>query len=310
MDVYRALNADVPWLLFTVLHQAAPTVSQEDFTHMVTVLHRDIQQQMQMVGEELQHWLQKQFTQQAEETVQKLQRLAVLKEHVNLNQVQGALERDYTRLGKRIGSQSLLGLQASAEEIFSDDIPSDPDLARRVVDGHAYLGSLGFPSGHGRLYETWLLFRGSLHYDVLEHVVHNLSGILKDIEGSHTEHLSISTYNLIYQIGEGLTDELANDTLTQEVTFAFDKGPQQYAAFRQEVSGLLEHLAEQMYLLHASFWQRKLGLGTGKEFMLRLRLPAGEEPLRKVISVISASGSVGGEMIVKQGKLLVGRRVL
>jgi len=65
-----------------------------------------------------------------------------------------------------------------------------------------------------------------------------------------------------------------------------------------------------VHLLHASFWQRKLGLGTGKQFMLRLRLPAGEEPLRDVISVIAAGGHVGDETIVKQGKLLLGRRVL
>ena len=32
MDVYRTLNLAVPQLLFTVLHQAGPTVSEEEFT--------------------------------------------------------------------------------------------------------------------------------------------------------------------------------------------------------------------------------------------------------------------------------------
>ena len=39
MDVYRALNTDVPHILFTVLHQAAPKVSDEEFTRTVTALH-------------------------------------------------------------------------------------------------------------------------------------------------------------------------------------------------------------------------------------------------------------------------------
>jgi hypothetical protein len=30
MDVYRALNTDVPQILLTVLHQASPTVSDEE----------------------------------------------------------------------------------------------------------------------------------------------------------------------------------------------------------------------------------------------------------------------------------------
>ncbi len=40
MDVYRALNADIPQLLFTVMHQSGPTVSDEEFTRTVTALHK------------------------------------------------------------------------------------------------------------------------------------------------------------------------------------------------------------------------------------------------------------------------------
>ncbi len=50
MDVYRALNADVPQLLFTVLHQAGATVSNEDFTRSVTALHMDIRRQARTVA--------------------------------------------------------------------------------------------------------------------------------------------------------------------------------------------------------------------------------------------------------------------
>jgi hypothetical protein len=72
----------------------------------------------------------------------------------------------------------------------------------------------------------------------------------------------------------------------------------------------MEHVGEQINLIHASFWQRKLGLGTGKEFVLRLRVPAGEDALRQVIEAIAASGRRGKETLVKRGKLLLGHRVL
>jgi len=78
MDVQRALNADVPQLLFTVLHQAGPTIADEDFTRTVTALLLDIRQQAQEVGEKLQQWLQQQARQEAEETARKLQRLGLL----------------------------------------------------------------------------------------------------------------------------------------------------------------------------------------------------------------------------------------
>ncbi len=138
-------------------------------------------------------------------------------------------------------------------------------------------------------------------------------GIYVGSHGAHIENVgrtSFGTYNLIYQLGEALTADLVDDVLTQEVTFAFSKGPIHYSDFRQEVSALMEHVGEQMNLIHASFWQRKLGLGTGKEFVLRLRLPVGEASLQEVIALIAGAGRVGKETIVKRGKLMLGRRVL
>ncbi len=313
MDVYRALNADVPQLLFTVLHQAGPTVSDEEFTRTVTALQMDIRKQVHEVGERLHQWLLQQYSQQAEETLQKLQRLGVLSELADVGEVQQILERDYSRLGSRVGSETVLGLQGSAEETFSEAIPTDADLAKRVADGREYLASLEFKPGQGPLHEAWLLFRGSIHYDVMEHIVRDRMGIYRGSHGAHIENIartSFGTYNLIYQLGESLTANLANDIASQEVTFAFSKGPIHYGDFRQEVSALMEHIGEQINLIHASFWQRKLGLGTGKEFVLRLRLPSGEEPLQEAISVIASAGRVGKETIVKRGKLMLGKRVL
>jgi len=313
MDIYRALNADVPQLLFTVLHQSGPTITDEDFTRTVTALHLDIRKQAQEVGEELQQWLQQQSRQEAEETARKLQRLGLLAETTTIEAVQQALERDFRRFAGRVGSESVLGMQGSGEEVFAEAMPLDADLAKRVADGREYMASLGFKPGQGPLHEAWLLFRGSVHYDVMEHVVRDRMGIYVGTHGAHIENVgrtSFGTYNLVYQLGESLTADLADDALAQEVTFAFSKGPFHYSDFRRDVSELMERIGQQINLSHASFWQRKLGLGTGKEFVLRLRIPASEDALREAIVAIADAGRVGKETIIKRGKMLLGRRVL
>jgi hypothetical protein len=138
-------------------------------------------------------------------------------------------------------------------------------------------------------------------------------GIYAGSYGAHIENVgrtSFGTYNLVYQLGESLTAHLDTDVATQEVTLAFSKGPIHYSDFRHNVSALMEHVAEHINVMHASFWQRKLGLGAGKEFVLRLRLPMGEEPLQEVMSVVAGDGRVGRETIVKRGRLTLGKRVL
>ena len=298
-------------MLFTVLHQAGPTVSEEEFIRTVTALHMDIRHQAQAVGEELHRWLEQQYTQRALEAVRQFQRLSALAEQADLEQVQETLLRDYQQLGNDISTESVLGMQGSAEEAFREEVPSQPDLARRFADGREYLASLGFKPGQGSMHEAWLFFRGSIHYDVMEHIVRDRMGIYRGSHGAHIQNVTrtmFRTYNLIHQLGEPLIADIAQDT--QEVTFAFNKGPIQNNPFRQEVTALMEYMAGQTYLAHASFWQRKLGLGTGKEFVLRLRLPMGEASLLEVIGVIKGTGRVGKENMVKLGKLLLGKRVL
>jgi len=313
MDIYRALNADVPQLLFTVMHQGGPSVSDEVFTHTVTALHGDIRRQAREIGVELQRWLDQQALREAEETARKLQRLGLLSESASLEEVEQHIVRDYRRLAGRVGSESELGMQGSGEMVFTEVAPEDTDLAKRFEDGREYLASLGFRPGQGPFHEAWLLFHGSIHYDVMEHIVRDRMGIYRGSHGEHIENVgrtSFGTYNLVYQLGEDLTADFANVASMQEIAFAFSKGPIQYSPFRQEVSALLESLGDLTSLSHASFWQRKLGLGTGKEFVLRLRIPAGEESLREVLVLMTNGGRVGKETIVKRGKLLMGRRVL
>ena len=210
----------------------------------------DIRHLAQEIGEELHRWLEQQYTQRAQETVRQLQRLAALAEHANQERVQGTLLHDYQRLLHDICTESVLGMQGSAEEAFRMSPPSHPDLARRFADGREYLASLGFKPGQGPLHEAWLLFRGSIHYDVMEHIVRDRLGIYRGSHGAHIQHVartSLGTYNLLHQFGEALTTDLAQDAQTQEVTFAFNKGLIQYGPFRQEVTTLMEQLAGQAY---------------------------------------------------------------
>ncbi|MFL5626484.1 MAG: hypothetical protein ACJ788_12915 [Ktedonobacteraceae bacterium] len=309
MDVYRALSADVPQVLFSILHQPRPGVPPEEYTRGLITLHNEIRAQFQAMNAQIEQWLQKQYIEQAEDTIYKLQRLGAFVEAFDLQAVQRLLLREYQRLGNRVGAASSFGLQASGEVIFNADMPTDRVLAQRVTEGHSYIASLGFTPGQGALHESWLLVHGSFHYDIITHLLRQHLNNYADLVASVT-HASLNTYNLIYQIGESLVTAVESEHLTQDVVFAFGNGVMPSGSFRQAVAALMEEIGEDSQIIHASFWQRQLSLGTGKEFILRIHLPPGEEYVQTVLDAIAANGPVGEEVIVKEGKLLLGKHVV
>jgi hypothetical protein len=309
MDVYRALSADVPQVLFSILHQPRPGVPPEEYTRGLITLHNEIRAQFQAMNAQIEQWLQKQYIEQAEDTIYKLQRLGAFVEAFDLQAVQRLLLREYQRLGNRVGAASLFGLQASGEVIFNADMPTDHMLAQRVSEGHAYIASLGFTPGQAALHESWLLMYGSFHYDIFTHLLLQHLDNYADLVASVT-HASLNTYNLIYQIGESLVTAVESEHLTQDVVLAFGNGVMPSGSFRQAVAALMEEISEDSQIIHASFWQRQLGLSTGKEFILRIHLPPGEEYVQAVLDAIAANGPVGEEVIVKEGKLLLGKHIV
>src|SRR5260370_35272478 len=106
-------------------------------------------------------------------------------ENADRGEGQRVLERDYSRLARRGGTESLLGMQGSGEEVFAEEAPAEPDLAQHFADGREYLASLGFKPGQGPLHEAWLLFRGSINYDVIMHAVRDRIGIYTGTQRVH-----------------------------------------------------------------------------------------------------------------------------
>jgi hypothetical protein len=68
----------------------------------------------------------------------------------------------------------------------------------------------------------------------------------------------------------------------------------------------MEEIAENGQVVHASFWQRQLALGIGKEFILRVRLPAGAGYVQALLDALAANEDV----LVKESALLLGRQIV
>lgn len=167
-----------------------------------------------------------------------------------------------------------LGHVTAAERRSVTVEASTPEAMAAVERGHTYLQSLGFQTtDDGRpVHETRFLATGAAHLDVLEHLVRDRMGIYQPPHSGVITAFARVTFNL-FNVVAVLEPPGAAPSVGPELVLLFNKpgraGQVKYADFREGLRTWLERLVEHQEA-HAEVWQRKLGLGRLREFMIRV----------------------------------------
>ena len=155
-----------------------------------------------------------------------------------------------------------------------------PALLRHLPEGKKYLQGLGFTPGKpGALQETEFHLWGSPSLDFIEIAVRDIVGIDRGVHGKQIRALSAAGFmlrNVVLELGE------RKPLPCHWAVFYFEKpgtpGTISYDIFRAALRTLLEDHLERGSYPYACLHQRKLGLGRGAEFCLRVQLPHGPDP--------------------------------
>jgi hypothetical protein len=114
----------------------------------------------------------------------------------------------------------------------------------------------------------------------------------------------VAAHNLLHNAGTAY-ERAVHDAWGEAVLY-FSKPDIRYEDFRAALVPAVEELARQTSLPSISVWQRKLGLGPGKEFLIRCVIPA-ERQVNSLVDAIQSAGSSPHlrDAIVKRGCLVV-----
>ena len=182
-----------------------------------------------------------------------------------------------------------------------------PGLETWLASGRKYLGTMKMDSSAEapEIEESVFVFEGSGNYDVLEHIVRNVLGIYAPPHGVHIKQhgpLAFGTYDQVLA--------LPGDEGGWQAVFAFNKGKARYGAFRKAIRRTMEHLAEETGWGTIVAWQRKLGLGYGREFVLRIALGDDPSRLAEAVRIIEEGGmEPARSSIVQFGKAMLAQDV-
>lgn len=269
MNIYSALRFEVPVIAYSALHQARKGVTAEAYTKTMEDFHRLLREETEAIRKV---W-EARRTEALSRAVQSARSLLTqylstpLKSDVD--DIQRILKERLEEYGTAVGVQARPGMLSTAEGRIVES--TDGSFRKLVVTGRTYLSELGFQTAKGRpeIYESMFLVEGAGNLDIIEHMVRDRIGIYTPVHGKHIgefDSYAYNAHNLVMLLGE------MKPSATYEAAVWCSKGGVKYDVFRSALKEELERLVgERNVLSHASVWQRKLGLGSGREFVVRLQ---------------------------------------
>ncbi len=222
------------------------------------------------------------------------------------------LHREISRAGAELSARlpspaglGELGLLGSEELrlVKRDELAGVGEETDRLLQaGEAYVRDFRTDPARQILHESRWFFRSSLNLDLAEHLVRDVMGIYEGAHGRHIALVGAVFFGLFQRVAGGRREGGGF-----EAVIPFSKGPARYGEFREALTRAVRALEAEFPA--ASAWQRKLGLGQGKEFELRVVVPEEAEALARMLEVVRGSDAYLAEAAVRRGRLLVFKRI-
>ncbi len=273
MSIYTLLSTPLPTIAYCAMHQALPTVPLAEYMKTMKELHERIAYESEAINAEYTKSLRETLLREVQAIHGSLSSFLQTPISSDDKEVRHILEEEIGKFGDAVVDNKGYGLKYSVEgKVFHAS--TKKALEKKLLSaGKAYLEELGFTSGKGKgeIFESMFVVEGGLNLDILEHIVRDRLGIYSTTHGKHIKEFgeyAYTAYNLVHSVGT-LPEREARRKYFEAVLF-FSKPDTKYAPFRKALVDILKKLHEEVKPVHLALWQRKLGLGVGKEFALRV----------------------------------------
>lgn len=272
MKTYPVLDIPIPTIAYCILHQPRKGKPADEYAGTMKALHQRVQKESEEIRNAYAKGVREVVARDAQQVAGLLSQYLTTPIKSDQAEVKRIITEGVEQSLKQTGAVTELGVVWSSEGKASFP-PFRKAFERKLQqNGKAYLQELGFATdgSAGDVHESVFLVEGGVNLDLLEHVVRDRIGIYRAPHGTHLEEsaaFTFSAYNLVYELGARPPQERKQGLV--EVAMYFSKPAVEYEEFRRSLtSGLEQHFSGDA-VLHTSLWQRKLGLGKGREFILR-----------------------------------------
>lgn len=269
MSVYSALKFEMPVIAYSALHQVRKGIIPEVYIQTMKDFHRLLREETDRVNAAWEGFK----NEAAARTIQSVRSLLLEYLSTPLKSDNDAIQRilrdRVEEYSKSVLPEKGLGMILTSEGKVID-LPEGGGRSL-ASSGKKYLSELGFKMDRPQreVFESVFLVDGGMNLDIIEHIVRDRIGIYTPVHGKHIgefDSYAYSAHNLVFL--EGALDP---GSTRYEMAVFLSKGGVKYDVFRSALKSKLAAIVDRHKLPHASLWQRKLGLGSGREFVLRVQ---------------------------------------
>lgn len=309
MSIYKLLSTPAPTIAYCAMHQARPGIPAAEYEKTMREFHDRIAGETGIINAHYDKYIRESVSRQSQLIRVTLSQFLQTPISTDDEHVQKVLDESLEKFRESLVDGAGFGLKQSLEGKFFFPPSKKAREKRLLQNGRSYLEELGFTFGRnrGEIFESVFIISGGANLDVLEYIVRDRLGIYSTTHGKHLKEFdgySYAAYNLIHLNGE----LPGRESLTKctELALHFSKPDIPYGPFREGLVAALNGLSRKLGVDHISLWQRKLGLGAGKEFVLRIVCSSSTKVGQslKWLEVYKEHSFVK-QALIEEGKLLV-----
>ena len=270
MSVYSILNLSRPTIGYGILHQSEKPGDARQYAENIHELHAAVRRESETITSAYEKVVREAVTRESQVLRGSLSEYLAMPVRSDNQSVQKIFAESFERYHAQMAGVQPLGAARSFEGTVTFPNPKGAAERKLVAAGKEYLRELGFTplKTKGAIHESVFVVEGGMNLDVLEHIIRDRLGIYASVHGDHLNMVGGYTFSAYNLIGAWSTaNGAAANSL--ECVFAFSKPEVQYQPFRAGLHEAMAKLAKEIPSI--TVWQRKLGFGRGKEFIVRCR---------------------------------------
>jgi hypothetical protein len=310
MSIYKIISTEPQLICCSSIHQVREGIPNDQCIKELKNLHNQLDKETDKFLKVLERNQQKVLDKNTEML------MTILSEYLQTplpsdqgdirNIVKEALQKHINQLGLDLK----YGIEMSYSSMVTYSETAYALLKRLEKSGSEYLKSLGYDVNKEErgIFESLFVFESSLNIDVVEYFLRNKIEsslpILGKLPAEGNNSIN-SLYNIMYSSGAAASKLLNKQVIEAAIFFAKPRDVES-EIFHNAFIEALEKMWITLKIPYITLMQKKLGLGRGSDYVLRLYLEEDRESLTEAIRWLTMYKEVGyvRQVLIDEGKLL------